>query len=294
MSGYLGVGQSSGSGFIISADGFIVTNAHVVANATDKNKIVVTMKGGQKRRAYVHSLDSTSDIALVKFHDRNFDDELPTVKLGNSSKLKPGEFVIAIGSPMQLQNSVSFGIVSATARLGSELGISKNRSEYIQTDAAINVGNSGGPLINLDGEVIGISAMKLKGVDGISFAIPIDTAIQIIDQLKGRKRVIRPFVGLRLANYIDKSRINGSGSDEEQRCVILTDVVRDSPAEAAGLQSGDIILSANDKRVRDVKDIFDVIGLDVGKRIEFKVRRGHSQSYQVLKFTFVTAPERSR
>lgn len=238
-------GASSGSGFIISRDGYIVTNAHVVTVSADGN-VVVTMKTGRKRPGKIHSMDVQSDLAIVKLNDV-FEDNLPTVPLGVSSKVRSGEFVIAIGSPMHLQNSASLGIVSATARHASELGISNNRSEYIQTDAAINQGNSGGPLVNLDGEVIGINTMKVKGTDGISFAIPIDIASQIIKQLLTNKRVIRPYVGLKMANMImtpegtpptqgfRRSRYNQHALTTEQTKVVVLDVVKDSPAHKCGI-----------------------------------------------------------
>lgn len=246
---YIGTAAFSGSGFILNREGYIVTNAHVVAASTD-HKVVVTMHNGRKKSAVVHSVDTISDLALVKLDDAQvFEDgeALPIMSIGTSSKVRTGEFVIAIGSPMQLQNSASFGIVSATARHASELGISNNRSEYIQTDVAVNTGNSGGPLVNLDGEVIGINTMKAKGADGISFAIPIDVAMQIIKQLLSNKKVVRPYVGLKMANAysvpnegkIRSSRRNGLPaaltSTKETKVVVL-DVVRGSPAHMAGLQ----------------------------------------------------------
>lgn len=181
---------SSGSGFIVSTDGFIVTNAHVVENAAN-SKVLVTLSNFQKKIGFVHSLDKKTDIALVKLESSRYE-IFSAAKLGSSGNLRAGEFVVALGSPLHLQNTVTFGIISAIARHGSELGMAKSRSEYIQTDAAINVGNSGGPLVNLQGEVIGINVMKAKGVDGISFAIPIDIASQIIKQLMKSKRVVRP------------------------------------------------------------------------------------------------------
>lgn len=244
--GYHGMGASSGSGFIIRSDGLIVTNAHVVAPSTD-GKCIVTLHNGKKRTATIQSMDVQSDIAIVKVDERvgYADPPFPVVSLGTSSKVRSGEFVIAIGSPMHLQNSASLGIVSATARHASELGLSNNRSEYIQTDAAINVGNSGGPLVNLDGEVIGINTMKVKGTDGISFAIPMDIATQIIKQLLERGRVTRPYVGLKmaLAKKLDtrKRERTGlyrqyTGGDEEETQIVVLDVVRGSPAHVAGLE----------------------------------------------------------
>ncbi len=226
-----------------------MTNAHVVAPSTD-GTVIVTMRSGRKRQGTIHSMDVQSDIAIVKLNDV-YDETLPTIPFGTSSKVRSGEFVVAIGSPMHLQNSASLGIVSATARHASELGISNNRSEYIQTDAAINMGNSGGPLVNLDGEIIGINTMKVKGTDGISFAIPIDIASQIIKQLLANKRVIRPYVGLKMANMVAAPQDYTTNrsyrrnhpypsqdpllSTHETKVVVL-DVVRGSPAYNCGLQ----------------------------------------------------------
>jgi HtrA serine peptidase 2 len=303
--GFGGVMASAGSGFIISKDGFVVTNAHVVSSTAD-GSVVVTLKDGSKKAGRVHSMDTNSDIAIIKIDDLYIDHPLPTIPFGVSSKVRAGEFVVAIGSPMQLQNSASFGIVSATARHASELGISNNRAEYIQTDAAVNIGNSGGPLVNLDGEVIGINTMKVKNVDGISLAIPIDTAAVIINQLVHTKHVVRPYVGLRMANLIpvqeetdrflsffrNKRRSSPTPSmltiDKMQ--VVVTDVVRGSPAHLAGVQIGDVVLNINGKEVKSVKDVLNEIGLEVGKSLDITVRRRED----VLKLTFTTASEVSR
>eukprot|EP01040_Poterioochromonas_malhamensis_P013116 gene13116-14397_t len=292
-------GASSGSGFIISKDGYIVTNAHVVAPSTDGN-VVVTMMSGRKRPGKIHSIDVQSDLAIVQLNDV-YDETLPTISLGVSSKVRSGEFVIAIGSPMHLQNSASLGIVSATARHASELGISNNRSEYIQTDAAINQGNSGGPLVNLDGEVIGINTMKVRGTDGISFAIPIDIASQIIKQLLTNKRVIRPYVGLKMANMIvtpegtpaqsnsrrGRHHMQHALTAQETKVVVL-DVVKGSPAYQCGIASGDVIIEVNGRPVSGVRDVLDAIGLEVGKTIEFKLQR---QRGNEVVARLVTAPE---
>jgi HtrA serine peptidase 2 len=238
VNSFIGHGASSGSGFIYSKDGYIVTNAHVVAPSAD-GKVLVTMWNGRKRSGVVHSLDKMSDIALVKLTDVGYDEDLPTATMGHSGRLHIGEFVIALGSPLLLQNSITFGIVSALARHGSELGMAQNRTEFIQTDAAINVGNSGGPLVNLDGEVVGINSMKVRDSDGVSFAIPIDMAQQVIKQLIVNKRVIRPYVGLKMINYSpttgSKARRNGI-TLKEDTSVLVVEVERDSPAHRAGVQ----------------------------------------------------------
>ena len=167
-------------------------------------------------------------------------DELPVAKLGSSAALRVGEFVVALGSPMHLQNTVTFGIVSAVARHASELGLNRNRSEYIQTDAAINVGNSGGPLVNVTGEVIGINVMKLDHSAGISFAIPIDSALAIVRQLIENKRVVRPYIGLQMAPLVNGQRKSKFGRSREliteDTTIVILDVDSSSPASAAGLR----------------------------------------------------------
>lgn len=275
-------GQSSGSGFIINRDGYIVTNAHVVAKAEGGNVTVTLWHGARKRTGIVHSLDMASDIALVRLTDMQPGEDLPIAKIGSSSSLRAGEFVVALGSPLHLQNSITSGIVSATARHSSELGMqSQARTEYIQTDAAINVGNSGGPLVNLDGEVVGINSMKAQGSDGISFAIPIDTALQIIDQLMKRRKVVRPYLGLKVANY--EISTNGSATRRNRRDTIkesgdetqvyVVDVERGSPAAQAGLRPGDVIIEINNNPVRGVRAFLEVVGYEANKTLYLRLNR---------------------
>ncbi|TYZ60072.1 hypothetical protein PybrP1_008742, partial [[Pythium] brassicae (nom. inval.)] len=162
-SGYF---SSNGSGFVIAPNGLVVTNAHVVARCNRYSKIQVTFADGSKYPAVIHSTDTLSDIAILQIESAE-PMQWPTIPLGASADLRPGEWVCALGSPFSLQNSVSAGIISAVARHSSELGYPQKGGEFIQTDAAINSGNSGGPLVNLDGEVIGINTMKVDGSVGI-------------------------------------------------------------------------------------------------------------------------------
>lgn len=214
---------SSGSGFLIE-DNFVVTNAHVVSRKGVRGKVTVTLWGGMKLTGYVHSMDKIADIALIKLDQVNA--RLPVARLGQSSELSPGEFVAALGSPLTLSNSVTFGIVSTVSRNGSELGMGRKGMDYIQTDAPINMGNSGGPLINMDGEVVGINTMKLSNSDGISFAIPIDVAKNVIAQLKLGRAVIRPYVGIKIAT------MRSLAMDVK---VVVTFVEPSSPASFAGV-----------------------------------------------------------
>ena len=280
--GKVGQGPASGgSGFIMTADGLIVTNAHVVRRGRSVNAdtlITVTTNAGQKFRAKVHSMDPLSDIALVQIEAP---ERLPVIELGTSSHLRAGEWVVALGSPLSLQNTATAGIVSAVARPSAELGLSRQRTEYIQTDAAINQGNSGGPLVNLDGEVIGINTMKAQqnGVSGIGFAIPIDTAAQVIAQLRSNRKVVRPYIGMKMVTLDETSAgISGSkaASKPEQGAVVV-EVLPGSPAEKSGLQAGDIIIRFDGAPVLSTRDILGRVGFEVGRRVPLAVQRGGAE-----------------
>jgi len=184
-----------GSGFIIDKEGTVLTNAHVVVDGLElADHLEVQLTDGRIFRAMIKSYDTASDVAVLKIQTN---DVLPVAKLGNSASLRVGEWVIAVGSALRLQNTVTVGVVSALERTLTTLGLDK-RMSYIQTDAAINVGNSGGPLLNLDGEVVGINTMTARGTQGVSFAIPIDIAKAVMQQLNKSGRVQRPYLGLRM------------------------------------------------------------------------------------------------
>jgi len=197
---HYGQQHSSGSGFIVDPAGLILTNTHVVREAAAQGGAVrVTLSDGATLRGVVETSDAVSDIAIVRVQPSA---PLPSVTLGKSENLRPGEFVIALGAPLGLSNSVSFGIVSAVERSRTEIGLrdslgARNTTAYIQTDAAINSGNSGGPLLNIEGEVIGVNTMKALGMDGIAFAVPIDEVKRVVDQLQRHGRVLRPYLGLK-------------------------------------------------------------------------------------------------
>ena len=198
--------MSSGSGFIISEDGMVLTNTHVVRDAMSRfggGAVSVTLSDGQTCQGVVQHADPVSDIAIVKLRTGR---ALPAVKMGSSAALRVGEFVVALGAPAGLTNSVSAGIVSSLERTRSDLGLDRRGMRpdqrgpgmhYIQTDAAINQGNSGGPLLNLAGEVIGVNTMKAQGMDGIAFAVPIDEVKRVVSQLMRHGRVLRPYLGLK-------------------------------------------------------------------------------------------------
>lgn len=237
--------QSYGSGFILSKDGYILTNAHVVSDATEI-KIVLTDK--QQYSAKLIGLDKRMDIALLKVDA----EDLPSVTIGKPDHLKVGEWVAAIGAPFGFDNSVTAGIVSAKGRnLPDETYV-----PFIQTDVAINPGNSGGPLFNLQGEVIGINSQiysQSGGFMGISFAIPIDLAMQVANQLKEKGHVTRGLLGIQiqevtpdLAASFGLAKVHGA---------LIVGVSPDSPAEKAGLLIGDVILKANDKEINNSRQL---------------------------------------
>jgi serine protease Do len=227
--------RGEGSGFIISADGYILTNAHVVADASE-----VTVKTTDRREytAKVIGTDERTDVAVIKIEGKN----LPTVKIGDPSKLKPGEWVIAIGSPFGFENSVTAGIVSATSR--SMPG--SNYAPFIQTDVAVNPGNSGGPLFNMQGEVVGINSQiysRSGGYMGLSFAIPIDVADDVKEQLVSTGRVTRSRIGISIQE-VDAQLADSFGLDRP-RGALVGIVESDGPGEKAGIEPGDVILKVD-------------------------------------------------
>ncbi|CBJ33538.1 conserved unknown protein [Ectocarpus siliculosus] len=260
--------RNMGSGFVISGDGLVVTNAHVVERFAD-GAVVITLDGGQKLKGKVQAMDRRFDLALLKV-DVPPGHELPVAKIGRSVTLRAGEFVVAMGSPQGLSKSCTLGIVSATTRRRSELvadarteTIMSDSTDFIQTDAAIASGNSGGPLIDLDGRVIGINTLKLSGTDGVGFAIPIDTAWQVIEDLRTQGRVDRPQLGMRLVTT-DNQKGKSSG-------VMILSVTPGGAADRAGLRFGDLITEFDGKAVTTTTEVLQLIGHQVGRAIPMTV-----------------------
>jgi len=260
---------SLGSGFIISADGYVMTNHHVVADGDD---IKVELKDRREFKARVIGSDEQSDVALLKLEASG----LPTVKLGDSSKLKPGQWVIAIGSPFGMDYSVTAGIVSA---IGRNLGDNQRYVPFIQNDVAINRGNSGGPLINLAGEVVGINSQIFSntgGSIGVSFAIPMDYANKIVTQLKTKGKVARGYLGVSLqevggdsAHALGLPRVGGA---------LVAQVNKATPAAKAGLKEQDVITSFNGQPIERSGDLPPMVGATVpGTRVQLGVFRNGKQ-----------------
>uniref|UniRef100_M4B6Q6 PDZ domain-containing protein n=1 Tax=Hyaloperonospora arabidopsidis (strain Emoy2) TaxID=559515 RepID=M4B6Q6_HYAAE len=250
----------------------------------------VTVANGSTYPAVIHSADPLSDIALLQIQSDEVE-EWPMISIGSSTELRAGEWVCALGSPFSLQNSVSAGIISAVARHSSELGYPQRGGEYIQTDAAINAGNSGGPLINLDGKVIGINTMKVDGSVGISFAIPADTAVEVIQQLCKHKKVVRPYIGMQMINFNARElREIGRMFPGVKEGVIVKSVVPGSPAHKGGLLPGDVIVSFDGKKVLSTKDILTTVGYNIGRHIPVQVKRREEKDLVKLQVTTEPLP----
>jgi serine protease Do len=246
------VDRGTGSGFIFDAQGLVMTNAHVVDKA---DQVTVLLKDGRQFKGKVLGEDPLTDIAVIKIEASN----LPTLRLGNSKALLPGEWAIAIGNPLGLDNTVTVGIISATGRSGSEIGISDRRVRFIQTDAAINPGNSGGPLLNSAGQVIGVNTAIIQGAQGLGFSIPIDSAQLIAQQLVKTGKAEHAYLGVQMADLTPELReqINRQTrlKVNAEQGVLVIKVMSNSPASAGGIKPGDLVQSINDKPVRTTDDV---------------------------------------
>ncbi|WVZ53416.1 hypothetical protein U9M48_004362, partial [Paspalum notatum var. saurae] len=274
--------QSIGSGTIIDPDGTILTCAHVVADfqsskSVARGKVSVTLQDGREFEGVILNADRHSDIAVVKIKSKT---PLPAASLGSSSRLQPGDWVVALGCPLSLQNTVTAGIVSCVDRKSSDLGLGGLRREYLQTDCAINQGNSGGPLVNLDGEIIGVNVMKVWNADGLSFAVPIDSVVKIIDNFKKNGRVVRPWLGLKMLDLnpmiIAQLKERSITFPDVRKGVFVPMVTPASPAEQAGFRPGDVVVEFGGKPVESIKEIIDIMGDKAGVPFKVLVKRANN------------------
>ena len=265
--------QSLGSGVIVSPDGYIITNNHVIEQA---DEIRVTLIDKRSFKAKIIGVDPKTDVAVVKIDAKN----LPTIQWGNSDQLQVGEFVLAIGNPFGLSHTVTMGIISAVGR--ANVGIA-DYEDFIQTDAAINPGNSGGPLVNIKGELIGINTAifsKSGGYQGIGFAVPSNMANLVMNQLEQKGKVTRGWLGVTIQELTPE--LSQKFGLQSSTGALVGDVAKGSPAEKAGIRRGDVILEFNGKRVEDVGNLRNMVaqskvGADVPVRIlrvakEYSVR----------------------
>lgn len=238
--------SATGSGFILESDGYIITNAHVVGEA---DSIIVKLADKREFQAKLLGIDRRTDVALLKIDAK----DLPAVKLGNPKNIKVGEWVAAIGSPFGLENTMTVGVVSAKGRA---LPQQENYVPFIQTDVAINPGNSGGPLFNTNGEVIGINSQiysRTGGYMGLSFAIPIDVAMDVADQLKNNGKVVRGWLGIAIQEVTDE--LTEALGLKDKSGALVAAVNKGAPAGKAGIEAGDVILKFNNKVIETSSDL---------------------------------------
>jgi S1-C subfamily serine protease len=286
------VGQ--GSGFIIDGDGIILTNAHVVDNAS---KVVVTLKDGRTFDGEVRGTDEVTDLAVVKIKTQG--ERLPVAPLGTSGNLQVGDWAIAVGNPVGLDNTVTLGIISTLGRSAAQAGIPDKRVDFIQTDAAINPGNSGGPLLNAQGEVIGINTAIRADANGIGFAIPIDQAKALQKTLIAGEKVPHPYIGVQMMNLTaDLARQNNRNPNSpfivaEVDGILVMRVLPDTPAERAGIRRGDVIVSVDDRPIVDgakLQGIVEKAGLN--RPIKLGIVRGDRPLTLTVQTAQLQSPDR--
>ncbi|HJX59706.1 MAG TPA: DegQ family serine endoprotease, partial [Thermodesulfobacteriota bacterium] len=263
--------RSGGSGVIVDKEGYILTNNHVIEGA---DKVKVRLNDGREFIATVKGQDSRTDLAVLHIKAK----DLPVAILGDSDKLDVGEWAIAIGSPFGLEHTVTVGVISAKGRSGLGTG---TYEDFVQTDASINPGNSGGPLINIDGEVIGINAMIIQPGTGIGFAIPINMAKQILNDLIKTGKVVRPWLGISVQDLTPEMMEHFKVKEKEG--VLVGQVYQGTGAEKAGLASGDIIKAVEDKPIKNVSELVkEIQKKKVGQKLKLGiVRDGKAMTIEV-------------
>lgn len=267
--------RGQGSGFIISADGTILTNAHVVDNA---DRVTVRLKDGRQFDGEVRGVDEVTDLAVVKI---STSDRLPIAPLGDSDAVQVGDWAIAVGNPLGLDNTVTLGIVSTLNRSSADVGIPDKRLDFIQTDAAINPGNSGGPLLNERGEVIGINTAIRANAMGIGFAIPINRAKDISTRLARGEAVRHPYLGVQIATLTpEQARDNNQDPNStiilpEVNGALVMGIVPDSPAAKGGIRRGDVITQVNGQAITRADQLQALVeSSELGKPLQITVKRG--------------------
>jgi S1-C subfamily serine protease len=275
--------RGQGSGFIIDQQGIVLTNAHVVNEA---DRVTVTLKDGRTFDGTVRGADPVTDLAVVSIASPK---NLPVAELGDSSKVEVGDWAIAVGNPLGLDNTVTLGIVSTLKRSSVAIGMSDKRLDFIQTDAAINPGNSGGPLLNSRGQVIGINTAIRADATGIGFAIPIDKAKTISTQLARGEKVSHPYLGVQMATLTPEMAIennkdpNAAFRVPEVNGVLVVRVLPNTAAASAGIRRGDVILDVDGTPVNSAEDLQSLVeGAKVKQRLNLTIeRRGKSQQITI-------------
>jgi Do/DeqQ family serine protease len=273
--------RSGGSGVIVDKEGYVLTNNHVVE---ETDKVKVRLNDGREFTATVKGQDSRTDLAVLHIKAK----DLPVADLGDSDKLEVGEWAIAIGSPFGLDHTVTVGVISAKGRSGLGTG---TYEDFIQTDASINPGNSGGPLINIDGEVVGINAMIIQPGTGIGFAIPINMAKQILSDLINQGKVVRPWLGVSVQDLTPEMAEQFQVKEKEG--VVVAQVHQGTGAEKAGLASGDIIKSVDDKAIKNINELVkEIQKKNVGQKVKLSiVRDGKAMTIEVTTTAMPDKPE---
>ena len=268
--------RGQGSGFITDRNGIILTNAHVVSGA---DRVTVTLKDGREFEGTVTGTDKVTDLAVVKINPQGAD--LPVASLGDSDRVQVGDWAIAVGNPVGLNNTVTLGIISTLARSSAQVGIPDKRIDFLQTDAAINPGNSGGPLLDRQGNVIGINTAIRADANGIGFAIPINKAKSLKDTLARGQKVPHPYVGVQMITLTPElARKNNSDPNSaffipEAEGVLVMGVMPDTPAERAGIRRGDVIVSVDNKPITDASQLQSLVeNSGLNANLKFKILRG--------------------
>lgn len=278
--------RGQGSGFITQKSGIILTNAHVVSGA---DRVMVTLKDGREFEGVVKGTDEVTDLAVVKINAAGVN--LPVANLGSSDEVQVGDWAIAVGNPVGLNNTVTLGIISTLTRSSAQVGIPDKKIDFLQTDAAINPGNSGGPLLNGDGNVIGINTAIRPDANGIGFAIPINKAKSITDTLAAGRQVPHPYIGVQMRTLTpelaqrNNQNPNSPFTIPEKEGVLVVRVLPNTPAEKAGLRLGDVIVAIDNQSITSAEQLQSVVDdSKLNQNLQFTVERGGS----TLKLKVVT------